>query len=218
MAIDFGTAEAPRGPDGGLNFPAFHRNRAPIWSVLAPLLNGRRGDVLELGSGSGQHVVGFAEQSPHLTWWPSDVNPDHLASIEAWRAYAALPNVQTPRRIDLADPDWTPGPDAPARFVMLLCINVVHIAPWCVSENLFSRAARHLAPQGLLCLYGPYRRGGQHTAPSNAAFDASLRRQDPAWGVRDVDDLASLARDGGLALADLVEMPANNLTLVFAGA
>jgi SAM-dependent methyltransferase len=215
MPIDLGTGDALQQPDGRLNFPAFHRNRAAIWSVLAPLLAGRRGDVLELGSGSGQHVVAFAEQSPDLVWWPSDIDPDHLASIEAWRRHAKLPNVRAPRRIDLADPDWNPGADAPARFAMILCINVLHISPWIVSRNLFARAARLLVPEGRLCVYGPFRRGGQHTAPSNAAFDASLRRQNAEWGVRDLDDLAILGRDGGLALADVVAMPANNLTLVF---
>jgi SAM-dependent methyltransferase len=215
MAIDFGTADAMALPDGRLNFPAFHRNRAPIWAVLAPLLAGRRGDVLELGSGSGQHAVAFAEQSPDIVWWPSDVDPDHLDSVEAWRAYANLPNVRPPRRIDLGRADWTAGAGAPARFAMILSINVLHISPWRVSENLLAGAARCLEPHGQLCVYGPFRREGRHTAPSNAAFDASLRRENPEWGVRDVDDLAKLARDGGLKLADIAAMPANNLTLVF---
>jgi SAM-dependent methyltransferase len=184
--------------------------------VLAPLLRDRGGDVLELGSGSGQHVVAFAERSPALVWWPSDVDPAHLASIEAWRVHARLLNVRAPLRIDLADPGWSPGPDTPAAFALILCANVVHVSPWIVSRNLFARAARFLEPAGWLCLYGPFRRGGAHTAPSNAAFDASLRRQNPAWGLRDTDELAAIARDGGLVLENVVAMPANNLTLVFA--
>ena len=200
MAIDFATAGLPPQPDGRLNAPAFHRNHVPIWSVLAQILGGRHGDVLELGSGSGQHVVAFADRSPDIVWWPSDVDVDHLRPA---------------CRIDLSEAAWTPGADAPAQFAMILSINVLHISPWRVAENLVAGSARRLAPDGHLCVYGPFRRGGRHTAASNAAFDVSLRRQNPEWGVRDVDDLAKLARDAGFALADVVEMPANNLTLRF---
>src|SRR5262245_44646275 len=124
MAIDFGFEDSPPQPDGRLNFPATHRNRGPIWAVLAPLLAGRRGDVLELGSGSGQHSIAFAEQSPDIVWWPSDLAPDHLASIDAWRAHANLANLRPARRVDLGDANWTPGADAPAVFAMILCVNV----------------------------------------------------------------------------------------------
>jgi SAM-dependent methyltransferase len=216
LAVDLGTEGLPPQPDGRLNAPAFHRNRAPIWAVLTRFLDGRTGDVLELGSGTGQHAIAFAEQIPGLVWWPSDAGEEQFRSIEAWRAHANLPNVRAGRRIDLMDANWTPGAGAPAQFAMILCINVVHISPWRVSENLFTGSARHLGPDGRLYLYGPFMRAGRHTAPSNAAFDVSLRRQNPAWGVRDVDDLARLAREAGLRLADISEMPANNLTLSFA--
>jgi SAM-dependent methyltransferase len=200
--------------DRRLHSPAFARNHAPIWSVLAPFLRGRRGDVLEVGSGSGQHVAAYAAQSPGVMWWPSDVDPRHLASIAAWRAQAGLANMQTPMRIDLLDASWHTAPPLPDRLAAILCINMLHISPWAVTENLLAGAGRRLAPDGRLFVYGPFRRDGAHTAPSNAAFDASLRAQDPAWGVRDTADIAAVAERCGLRIAEIAPMPANNFTLV----
>jgi hypothetical protein len=215
--VEFGRSGAPAGADGRLDAPAFHRNHRAIWSVLAPYLANLPGDVLELGSGTGQHAVAFAEAAPQLIWWPSDINDAHLASIEAWRLHAGLPNLRAPHRIDLAAPGWGLGPDAPLpRHVRaIFCANVVHIAPWRVAEGLFAGAGPRLQAGGHLFLYGPFRRDGRHTAPSNEAFDASLRQGNPEWGVRDIADLARLAGAAGMRLADVAEMPANNLTLIF---
>jgi SAM-dependent methyltransferase len=210
---DFGHREVPRA-DRLLRGPAFARNHAPIWSAIAPLLQDRGGDVLEVGSGPGEHVVAYAALSPAVTWWPSDIDPRYLASIAAWRAHARLANVQAPARVDLRAADWDSVLPMPAPLLAILCINVLHISPWDVTENLLAGAGRQLAPDGRLFVYGPFRRDGAHTAPSNAAFDASLRAQDPAWGVRDTRDIAAVANRCGLRIAEMAPMPANNFTLV----
>lgn len=217
--VEYGKAGATLQSDGRLDAPAYHRNREPIWSVLGPFLEGRTGDVLELGSGTGQHVVDYAGRSPQVAWWPSDVNDAHLTSIAAWRTFAKLGNVRAPSRIDLLAPDWrvaAQGGVVPGKFLAILCANVIHISPWQVTQGLFRGAARHLAPDGRLFLYGPFKRNGQHTAPSNAAFDASLRAGNSEWGVRDLADVDDVAAAHGLRLAETVEMPANNLIAVFA--
>ena len=200
-----------------LDAPAFHRNNEPIWQVLAPFLSGRAGDVLEVGSGTGQHVIEFARRSPDAAWWPNDCIEPHLKSIAAWRAHAGLANVRAPARIDLSDLDWALQADGieVRKFLAIVCINVLHIAPWRVTENLLAGAAHLLRPDGRLFVYGPFMRNGQHTAPSNAAFDASLRRENAEWGVRDADEIGEIAERTGLRLAQIVEMPANNLILIF---
>jgi SAM-dependent methyltransferase len=217
--VQFGKPAKPTDPDGRLDAPAFHRNHEPIWSVLSGVLLGRSGDVLELGSGTGQHVVTYAARTPDAIWWPSDVNAEHLRSIAAWRDHAQLANVRPPHRIDLSEP-WQghglQGQDLPDRFIAMLCINVLHIAPWSVAEGLIAVAGRLLEPEGRLFVYGPFMRGGRHTADSNAAFDLSLRRENRDWGVRDTDDLDQLAQQHGLRLAEAAPMPANNFVLVFA--
>ena len=215
---EFGRDGRPAAPDGGLDAPAFHRNHGPIWEVLGKFLAGRSGDVLEAGSGTGQHVVYFAQQNPDITWWPSDLSEAHLTSISAWRAAAGLPNIRPPQRIDLSDPAWSVAPvggNAPGKLLALFCANVIHIAPWRVAEGLVAGAALHLRDDGRLFLYGPFKRDGRHTAVSNAVFDTSLRAQDPEWGVRDAGDVETLARGAGLILAGTFEMPANNLILMF---
>ena len=215
---EFGRDGRPGEPDGRLDAPAFHRNHQPIWAVLGPFLAGKSGDVLEAGSGTGQHVVHFAQNAPEITWWPSDFSEAHLRSIAAWRAHAGLANIRPPQKIDLADPAWSPaaaGGSAPARLLALFCANVIHIAPWRVAEGLVAGAARHLREDGRLYLYGPFKRDGRHTAISNAVFDTSLRSQNAEWGVRDLGDVEKLADDVGLELAETVEMPANNLILMF---
>jgi SAM-dependent methyltransferase len=216
--VEFGKDGGRIEADGRLDAKAFHRNHEAIWAVLAPFLQGKSGDVLEAGSGTGQHVVEFARRSPQLTWWPSDFNTQHLASIEAWRAYAQLDNVRAPLRIDLSDPAWcaamTDG-SGPAPLLAVFCANVVHIAPWPVAEGLLSGAARYLRADGRLFMYGPFKRAGHHTAVSNALFDTSLRSGNPEWGVRDVEELERVAGSVGLKLIEVAEMPANNLVLVF---
>jgi len=213
FVVEFGEGEEPPA-DGRLRGPAFARNHAPIWSVIAQHLEGRSGDVLEVGSGTGEHVIAYARNAPGVTWWPSDVHPRHLASIAAWRAHARLANVQAPARVDLLDAAWDAALPMPDRLIAIVCVNVLHISPWRVTENLLAGAGRRLRPDGRLFVYGPFRRDGAHTAPSNAAFDASLRAQDPAWGVRDTSDIATVAERRGLRIADIAPMPANNFTLV----
>jgi SAM-dependent methyltransferase len=207
----------PSGADGRLDAPAFHRNHQPIWAVLSAFLTGKTGHVLEIGSGTGQHVVTYARLTPDLIWWPSDVDEAHLRSIAAWRAHAQLPNVRPPLRIDVADPDWTAGAGVPPNdLIAILCANVIHISPWRVAEGLIAGAARLLRPDARLFLYGPFKRDGRHTADSNAAFDASLRHRNPEWGVRDMKDVEAAANRVGLKLVETVAMPANNFILVVA--
>ena len=166
-------------------------------------------------------LPGSHNETPQLTWWPSDIVPSHLASIEAWRQHANLANLRAPQRIDLSDARLDLGGERQvpaASLTAMLCINVLHIAPWHVSQNLLAGAGRLLRADGRLFVYGPFMRDGAHTAPSNAAFDASLRAENPEWGVRDVADLAATAEQAGLTLAEVTEMPANNLVLAFARA
>jgi SAM-dependent methyltransferase len=216
--VEFGKDGRPVEPDGCLDAPAFHRNHEAIWTVLAPFLAGKSGDVVETGSGTGQHAVDFARRNPEITWWPSDLNERHLKSIAAWRAHAGLTNVRPPLRIDLSDPAWCPelhDGSGPGKLLAVFCANVIHIAPWRVAEGLFAGAGRYLRADGRLFLYGPFKQEGQYIAASNAVFDASLRERDPEWGVRDISDLEKLADAAGLLLTGRAEMPANNLTLVF---
>jgi SAM-dependent methyltransferase len=195
--------------DVRLSAPAAARNRQPILDALKPHLP-PRGLVLEVASGTGEHVVHFVQACPALTFQPSDPDPQHRASIDAWSAGMGLANVRPAIALDVTAEVW-PVEAADA----LVCINMIHIAPWTAAEGLMRGAGRVLPPGGLLYLYGPYRRGGQHTAPSNAAFDAGLRAQNPAWGVRDLEAVAALAAAQGLGEPLILEMPANNLSLVF---
>ena len=216
--VEFGKDGSRVEPDGRLDAAAFHRNHQAIWAVLQPFLAGKSGDVVEAGSGTGQHVVEFARHTPDITWWPSDLNAQHLKSIAAWQAHAGLANVRAPLRIDLSDPAWCAemqDGSGPSKLLAVFCANVIHIAPWRVAEGLFAGAGRYLRADGRLFLYGPFKRGGKHTAVSNAVFDTSLRERDPEWGVRDVGELERLAANAGLALFDIAEMPANNLVLTF---
>ena len=218
FVVEFGKDGRPVEADGRLDSAAFHRNHEPIWAELEKFLARKSGDVVEAGSGTGQHVVHFATRTPDITWWPSDLNERHLKSIEAWRTHAGLPNIRPPLQIDLTDPAWCPemhDGSGPTELLAVFCANVIHIAPWRVAEGLFAGAARYLRSDGRLFLYGPFKREGKHTALSNAVFDTSLREQDPEWGVRDIADIEKLAEAGGLALIETVEMPANNMILAY---
>jgi SAM-dependent methyltransferase len=218
FVVEFGKDGRPVEPDGRLDAAAFHRNHAPIWAVLEKFLLGQTGDVLEAGSGTGQHVVHFARHTPDITWWPSDLNEAHLRSIEAWLKHSGLPNIRSPWRIDLSDPAWASAmrdSGGPAELLAMFCANVIHIAPWRVAEGLFAGAARYLRADGRLFLYGPFKRDGEHTALSNAVFDTSLRDQDAEWGVRDITDLEKRADSVRLNLIEISDMPANNLILAF---
>jgi hypothetical protein len=189
--------------------PATARNREPILGELRSILAGARA-VLEIASGTGEHAVHFARNLPHLEWQPSDVDADNLASIEAHRAEAALPNLRAPVRLDVLAPDWSvSGVDA------IVCINMIHIAPFACCRALVAGAARLLPAGGSLVLYGPFRFDGVFLAPSNEAFDASLRARDPAWGVRDLADVTALAVAAGLTPGEVIALPANNHLVVF---
>jgi SAM-dependent methyltransferase len=215
FVVEFGKDGTPPAEEGRLDAPAFHRNAEPLWQALSARMP-REGALLEIGSGTGQHAALYAPRVPHLSWHPSDIYDTHITSIAAWRQQAGAANLQPPQRVDLTDVDWTWAPGGP--LAAMLCVNVLHISPWRVSENLFAGAGRLLGPGGTLFVYGPFMRDGAHTAPSNAAFDASLRAQNPEWGVRDIRDLDRLAVASGLAPAEIVQMPANNFVLVFARA
>jgi SAM-dependent methyltransferase len=204
----------PPEADGRLDAPAFHRNKAPLWAALSRFL--RAGDVLEIGSGTGQHAAEYAREAPGITWWPTDYLDSHLRSIAAWRAHAKLANLRAPVQLDASAADWhLVERGLPQTFAAMLSVNVIHIAPWTVAQGIFAGAGRHLAPDGRLFLYGPFRRDGVHNSPGNVEFDEGLRRDNPQWGVRDTADLKELAEANGLHLAELIEMPANNAVLVF---
>ena len=189
--------------------PATERNREPILSVLREVLP-ERGTVLEVASGTGEHVVHFARAFPGLLWVPTDADPEARASIEEWRREAGLGNIMPAEPLDARLPRW-PAWHAHA----VLCINMVHITPWAATVGLMRGAAQVLEPAGPLVLYGPYRRSDVPTAPRNKAFDKSLKARNPEWGLRLVEDVTAEAEANGLALERTVEMPANNLTLVY---
>jgi SAM-dependent methyltransferase len=197
-------------PDGARTSPATVRNREPILEVLRPRLStGAR--VLEVASGAGEHAMFLASALPGVRWQPSDRDPEALASIAAWRQAVGPANLAAPSRLDAADlATWPAEP-----FEAVVCINMVHISPWIASEGLMAGAARVLAPGGRLFLYGPYVEAGVETAPSNLSFDESLKRRDPAWGLRDLADVKALAAANGLEFAERIAMPANNLIVVF---
>ncbi len=185
---------------------AAERNKEPILRVLRRVLPSS-GLVLEIASGSGRHVAHFAPALPGLEWQPSDPDPACRESIRA--EVAGLGNVRAPLDLDVRRRPWPVQ-----RVDAVVCINLIHIAPWPATEALAAGAGEVLGADGVLFLYGPYRRFGRHTAPSNVAFDASLRARDPAWGVRDLETVVELAGSAGFRLEDVVEMPANNLSAV----
>lgn len=187
---------------------AAERNKQPIADVLARVLP-RAGLVLEVASGLGQHAEHFARALPALTWQPSDPDSEALGVLAARVQRAALPNLRAPVRFDVHEA----APQL-ASVAAIVCSNMIHIAPWSACAALLGHAEQLLAPGSPLVLYGPFKRAGEHTAPSNAAFDATLRSRDAAWGIRDLDEVAALAQQHSLALAELVPMPANNLSVV----
>ncbi|GED22785.1 DUF938 domain-containing protein [Halomonas halmophila] len=197
----WGTSPTP------LSSPAAVRNRQPILEVLQAVLP-MQAEVLELASGSGEHALHCATAMPGWRWQPSDLEDESLASIEAWRTAYGHDNLASPIRLD-ATREWPDG-----KLDAIVAINLVHISPWQVTEALLTRAGEKLVTQGVLYLYGPYRRDGRHTASSNAAFDADLRQRDPRWGIRDLGTVVAEANNQGLVLDRVVEMPANNLSVV----
>lgn len=214
--------------------PSCGRNREPILEVLRDVLPaagestggdpaggdpGSRPLVLEIASGTGQHAVFMAESLPHLDWRPSDMDPELRDSIVAWsrhtRAPEGLPNLFAPLDLDATAADWGLGAAEAARLAAIVNANMIHISPWRAAEGLMAGAGRLLPAGGRLFIYGPFKRSGRHTAPSNEDFDRSLRGRNPDWGLRDLDDVEALAGANGLALRRIVEMPANNLSVIF---
>jgi len=190
-----------------LEYPWPERNKGPILDVFRRVLPSN-GTVLEVGSGSGQHAAFFAGQLPTWSWIPSDIEPENLASIHEWRDETDHPNLLEPIRLDVLADDWGIDP-----VEAVFSANMVHITPWECCLGLLEGARRHVTPGGLLVLYGPFRIGGEQTAPSNATFDESLRKRDPSWGVRDLEAVRDAAE--GFDLEERVEMPANNQVLLF---
>ncbi|MBG0793280.1 DUF938 domain-containing protein [Methylocystis sp. H62] len=195
--------------DKRLFAPSTARNRGPILDVLRNVLP-TRGVALEIASGTGEHVTFFAQHLPGLTFCPSDPNAEARESISAWIASTRLANVDAPLALNVEEFPW-PISTADA----IICINMTHISPWSATEALFEGGSRALREGAPLYLYGPYRCGGAHTALSNAEFDGSLRARDAAWGIRDLDDVAACAREKGFGEPQVVEMPANNLSVIF---
>ena len=185
------------------------RNRDAILTVLGRILPAS-GLVLEVASGTGEHAAYFASRLPHLVWQPSEADASLHDSISAWARSLGAPNLRLPLHLDARNATW-PIDSA----VAVVCINMIHIAPWEACAGLMRGSSRTLVPDGILYLYGAYRRDGRHTAPSNANFDASLRARNATWGVRNLDDVVAEAALSDLALAEIVAMPANNLSVVF---
>ena len=194
--------------DGRLHAPSAMRNSHAIVEAFQPLLIGLDGLMLEIGSGTGQHSVALAEAYPRLVWQPSDAFDDHIDSIAAWVAHAGAANLRPPIWLDAAE-SW---PDM-GRLTGVFSANVIHIAPWAVAEGIFRGAEQ--AHAGLVSFYGPFREMGKHVSDSNAHFDRLLRSEDPAWGVRDIEDLADLAARAGYGPPDLTVMPSNNRLVTF---
>jgi len=205
--------------DKRLDFPSVRRNADPIAQVLKSALPKTPCDVLEIAAGSGQHGVQFCKVMPNLRWWPTDLDPAHIASINAWRAHQGMiDQIHEARKLDVCSTPWLDGIKQkgwPTAFDAIVNINMIHISPWAATLGLMKGAGHHLAPGGVLMLYGPFKKDGQHTAPSNADFDASLRSRNPEWGVRDRDEVAAIASAQGLNLRTEIAMPANNFCLVF---
>ena len=197
-------------PPGAITAPSTARNRDPILSVLKPRLPSP-GFVLEIAAGAGEHAVYNAAALPVLQWQPTDPSPEALASITAWQSHAALPNLLPPLRLDAAAPDTWPVDRADA----IVNINMIHISLWSATQGLMAGAGRLLPIGGVLFLYGPYIEPGVETAPSNLAFDLSLKMRNPAWGLRRLDEVMELAAQHRLELSERISMPANNLSLIF---
>jgi uncharacterized protein DUF938 len=196
-----------------ISSPAALRNRGPILQVLRRSL-AASGAVLEIASGSGEHVLHFAAALPGLAFQPSDADAGARAAIAERIVASGLANVRPPLAIDASAPPWPLPREIADSLTAIVCINMIHIAPWSACLGLLEGAAGLLPPGGLLYLYGPYRRGRRHTSPSNESFDQDLRARNPAWGVRDLEDLEAEARRRSLALEEVVEMPANNLSVL----
>lgn len=206
MSLDPHSTERP--PPGARHAPATGRNREPILEVLQRSLP--EGLILEIACGTGEHAIWFAPRLPGRVWQPTDASPDALVSARAWVGSSPAENLRAPIELDVSADPWPVS-----RADGIVCVNMIHISPWSCTEALMRGAGRTLSPGGVLYLYGPYRVGGRHTAPSNARFEGWLKGQDPRWGVRDVEAVIAEAAKNGLAHAETVDMPANNKSVVF---
>jgi hypothetical protein len=195
--------------DRRVRAPSADRNKDPILEVLRRWVPAR-GLAVEIASGTGQHVVHFASALPRLIWQPTEPDTDQHDSIAAWIESEALTNVRQPLMLDVSQQPWPVD-----RADVVICINMIHISPWQATLDLMRGSAEIMPNNGVLFLYGPYRRFGAHTAPSNAAFDADLRARNPEWGVRDLEAVTEAATANGLEFAEAVAMPANNFSVVF---
>jgi len=198
--------------------PAFHRNKDPMLEILRKLLAGNQKNILEIASGSGQHGPFFTNALPNLTWWPSDINDKALASVSAWRNHLDAGSVNPPQHLDVTSSDWRKGEplaSGPEKFDAILSMNMIHIAPHAATTGLIEGASKRLCKNGHLIFYGPFKRHGKHTAPSNESFDQSLKGRDPGWGIRDLEEVAEIAGHNSFSHEKTIEMPANNLVVIF---
>ena len=215
LVVDFSKDIDQDLTDGRLNAPAFHRNYRAIAEVLQETLTYDSGNILEIGSGTGQHITHFGQCFPHYTWWPSDPQPEHIESIEAWRIYSGIQNIRHATQLD-ATQDWDLDTKSPSlqEFVAVFSANVAHISPWVVTQNIIAKASKHLMPEGQLILYGPYSRQGDMLSEGNINFDRALRDQSSEWGIRDVDDVNDEASRHEMVVERIFDMPANNSMLI----
>lgn len=193
--------------------PATERNRDVLGDTMQAHLNGLCGTLVEVASGTGQHAAHIAPQLPNITWQPTDIEEKHIRSIDAWRNYTGHNNVLPAQHFNVITDDFndiTPN----TNICAIMAVNLIHIAPWQAAENLITKAAQCLQ-NGVLFLYGPYRRGGAHTSQSNADFDKSLKSQSADWGIRNLEDVIACAKSAGFQTPDIIQMPANNLSVVF---
>lgn len=193
--------------------PATERNREPILEVLKRVLP-PQGNILEIASGTGEHAIFFASRLAPCLWIPSDRDPLLRDSITAWKESREIDNLTAPLAINASESQWVIE-TTEIKINAIVNINMIHISPWESCLGLMAGAGRILSSRGILYLYGPYKRGGKHTAPSNASFDLSLRGSNSSWGVRNLEDVVEVAKAAGLALQEIVAMPANNLSVIF---
>ena len=195
-----------------------YRNETPIKDVLANLVGEGPADILEIASGTGQHSAAFCSAFPQMNWWPTDYDAENLPSIEAWRVHSECQNLQKGHQLDVTFKAWRTGAaisGLPDKVSGMFCANMVHISPWAATEGLFEGAAHRVTSGGFLYIYGPYAREGRHTSDGNEQFDASLRARNPEWGIRNLEDVQALGEGNGLTLSEIIQMPANNLSLIF---
>jgi hypothetical protein len=195
--------------------PATQRNREPILKILLEVLP-PQGNILEIASGTGEHAVFLSSYFQPRQWIPSDINPLAIDSIKAWQQHHKSSNLTAPLTIDVTDSNWSKNSDLSDQNIQAIVnINMIHISPWKACLGLLAGAQNLLPIGGILYLYGPYKQNGQHTSPSNAEFDQSLRFQNPEWGVRNLDDVINIATNHSLKLQEIKPMPANNLSVIF---